>query len=109
MDHEFVEAYCRAPAGIRVHHAYLGGLLEHVVTLLEAADRLASLYPDLDRDLLLMGVFLHDVGKVRELTFERTFAYSDEGQLLGHIILGVEMLNERVARVPDLTGEPFPK
>jgi 3'-5' exoribonuclease len=109
MDHEFVEAYCRAPAGVRVHHAYLGGLLEHVVTLLEAADRLASLYPDLDRDLLLMGVFLHDIGKVRELTFERTFAYSDEGQLLGHIVLGVEMLNERVVRVPDLTGEPFPK
>ncbi len=109
MDHDFVEAYCRAPAGVRVHHAYLGGLLEHVVTLLDAADRLVSLYPDLDRDLLVMGVFLHDVGKVRELTFERTFAYSDEGQLLGHIILGVEMLNERVARVPDLTGEPFPK
>jgi 3'-5' exoribonuclease len=109
MDHEFVEAFCRAPAGVRVHHAYLGGLLEHVVTLMEAADRLAPLYPELDRDLLLMGVFLHDVGKVRELTFERNFAYSDEGQLVGHIVQGVEMLNERVARVSELTGEPFPR
>jgi 3'-5' exoribonuclease len=109
MDHDFVEAFCKAPAGIRVHHAYLGGLLEHVVTLLEAADRLAPLYPDVDRDLLMMGVFLHDVGKVRELSYERAFAYSDEGQLIGHIVLGVEMLNERVVRVSELTGEPFPK
>jgi 3'-5' exoribonuclease len=108
MDEEFVQGFCRAPAGIRNHHAYLGGLLEHVVTLLEAADRLAPLYPDLDRDLLLTGVFLHDIGKVRELTYERTFAYSDEGQLIGHLIIGVEMLNEKARAVSDLTGEPFP-
>jgi 3'-5' exoribonuclease len=91
-----------------MHHAYVGGLLEHVVTLLEGADRIAPLYPELDRDLLLMGVFLHDIGKVRELTFDRAFAYTDEGQLVGHIVLGVEMLAEKVGRVPDLTGEPFP-
>jgi 3'-5' exoribonuclease len=109
MDAEFVRNFCRAPAGIRHHHAYLGGLLEHVVTLLDAADRLAPLYPALDRDLLLMGVFLHDVGKVRELTYERAFAYSDEGQLVGHLVIGVEMLNEQVRRVPDLTGEAFPE
>jgi 3'-5' exoribonuclease len=108
MDQEFVKAFCKAPAGIRNHHAYLGGLLEHVVTLLEAADRLAPLYPELDRDLLLMGVFLHDIGKVRELTYERSFGYSDEGQLVGHLIIGIEMLNEKLPRVPDLTGEPFP-
>src|SRR5437588_2073 len=70
MDHDFTQAFCRAPAGIRVHHAYIGGLLEHVVTLLDAADRVAPLYPELDGDLLKMGVFLHDVGKVRELTFD---------------------------------------
>lgn len=109
MDEEFVQAFCKAPAGVRNHHAYLGGLLEHVVTLLEGADRLAPLYPELDRDLLLMGVFLHDIGKVRELTFERTFAYSDEGQLIGHLVIGVEMLNEKVRHVSDLTGEPFPR
>ena len=108
MDQDFVQAFCKAPAGTRVHHAYLGGLLEHVVTMLDAADRLAPLYPDLNRDLLLMGVFLHDIGKVRELVFDRAFAYSDEGQLVGHLVIGVEMLNEQVRHVPDLTGEPFP-
>ena len=55
-----------------------------------------------------MGVFLHDIGKVRELSYDRAFAYTDEGQLIGHLVIGVEMLNEQVRRVPDLTGEPFP-
>lgn len=108
MDEEFVHGFCRAPAGVRNHHAYLGGLLEHVVTLMEGADRLAPLYPEIDRDLLLTGVFLHDIGKVRELTYERTFAYSDEGQLVGHLIQGVEMVNQKVQHVSELTGEPFP-
>jgi len=109
MDEEFLQSYCRAPAGVRNHHAYLGGLLEHVVTLLDAAERILPVYPDLDRDLLLTGVFLHDVGKVRELSYARTFAYTDEGQLVGHIVIGVEMLNEKAAKVPDLTGEAFPR
>jgi len=109
MDDEFLAGFCKAPAGIRNHHAYLGGLLEHVVTLLDAADRILPLYPDLDRDLLLTGVFLHDIGKVRELSYGKVFAYTDEGQLIGHIVIGVEMLNEKAARVPDLTGEPFPR
>ncbi len=108
MDGDFVRDFCRAPAGVRVHHAYLGGLLEHVVTLLDLADRVAPLYPELDRDLLLAGVFLHDLGKVRELSCDRAFAYTDEGQLVSHVVIGVEMLNEKVRRVPDLTGEPFP-
>jgi 3'-5' exoribonuclease len=108
MDEEFVRAFCKAPAGIRNHHAYIGGLLEHVVTMLDAADRIAPLYPELNRDLLLMGVFLHDMGKVRELSFDRTFGYSDEGQLVGHLVIGVEMLTDHVRQVPDLTGEPFP-
>ena len=108
IDHELMRGYCKAPAGVRNHHAYLGGLLEHVVNLMEAADRIAPLYPELNRDLLLMGVFLHDVGKVRELNYDRAFSYSDEGQLVGHLVLGVEMLGEQVRRVPDLTGEPFP-
>jgi 3'-5' exoribonuclease len=108
MDETFVRDFSTVPAGIRNHHAYLGGLLEHVVTLLDAADRIAPLYPELDRDLLMAGIFLHDVGKVRELSFGRVFSYTDEGQLIGHLIIGVEMLNEKAARVPDLTGEPFP-
>lgn len=105
----FAEDFCRAPAGIRNHHAYLGGLLEHVVNLLDAADRVLPLYPDVDRDLLLMGIFLHDVGKVRELSYGRSFAYTTEGQLIGHLVIGVEMLTAMAAKVPDLTGEPFPR
>ena len=108
MDDQFVAGFSRVPAGVRNHHAYLGGLLEHVVTLMDAAERVLPLYPELDRDLLLMGVFLHDVGKVRELTFDKMFGYSDEGQLIGHLVIGVEMLNEKLSRVSDLTGEPFP-
>jgi 3'-5' exoribonuclease len=108
MDDPLIHAFCQAPAGVRNHHAYVGGLLEHVVTLLDAADRIAPLYPELDRDLLLMGVFLHDIGKVRELSFHRSFAYTDEGQLIGHLVLGVELLNDKAAKAPNLTGEPFP-
>ncbi len=108
MDDEFAQAFCKAPAGVRNHHAYVGGLLEHVVTMLDAADRIAPLYPELDRDLFLMGVFLHDIGKVRELSFARSFAYSDEGQLIGHMVIGVEMLSEKAARAAELTGERFP-
>lgn len=108
MDEGFVRAFSQVPAGVRNHHAYVGGLLEHVVTLLEGADRLLPLYPELDRDLLLSGIFLHDVGKVRELSYGKIFSYTDEGQLLGHLVIGVEMLNEKAGQVPQLTGEPFP-
>ncbi len=108
MDDRFVRDFCHCPAGVRQHHAYVGGLLEHVVNLLDGADRLLPLYPGVDRDLLLIGVFLHDCGKVRELSYRRAFAYTDEGQLLGHITIGVEMVTEKAAQVPQLTGEPFP-
>jgi 3'-5' exoribonuclease len=108
MDEDFVKRFCHAPAGVRNHHAYIGGLLEHVVTLLDVAERILPAYPDLDRDLLLAGIFLHDVGKVRELSYQKVFSYTDEGQLVGHLVIGVEMLNEMAAKVPDLTGEPFP-
>ena len=108
IDDEFVRKYTTAPAGIRNHHAYHAGLLEHVVTLLTIADRIADLYPDLDRDLLLTGIFLHDIGKIDELSYDRAFAYTDEGQLLGHLVMGVEMLRDKVERTADLTGEPFP-
>jgi 3'-5' exoribonuclease len=109
MDDEFVRDFTRAPAGVRNHHAYLGGLIEHVVKLLELGERVGPLYADLDTDLLLAGIFLHDVGKVRELSYAKMFAYTDEGQLIGHIVIGVEMLTEKASRVPDLTGEPFPR
>ena len=94
---------------MKLHHAYVGGLLEHTVAMMDAADKLLPLYPVVDRDLVLMGVFLHDAGKTRELTYGRAFGYSDEGQLVGHIPIAVAMLAETAAKVPDLTGEPFPR
>jgi 3'-5' exoribonuclease len=108
-DDAFVRGLTTCPAGVKLHHAYVGGLLEHVVTMMDAADRLLPLYPAVDRDLVLMGVFLHDSGKVRELTYKRAFGYSDEGQLIGHLSIGVEMLDEQAGKVPDLTGDPVPR
>ena len=109
IDDEFMSGFSQVPAGVRVHHAYVGGLLEHVVTMLDLAERVLPLYPDVDRDLVALGVFLHDSGKVRELTYGRMFGYTDEGQLLGHLTIGVEMLHAKATQVPDLTGEPFPR
>ena len=108
IDDAFMRGFARCPAGVKVHHAYVGGLLEHVVTMLDVAEKVLPVYPEVNRDLVLMGVFLHDSGKVRELSYARTFAYSDEGQLLGHLTLGIEMLADKARKVPDLTGEPFP-
>jgi 3'-5' exoribonuclease len=109
MDEDFVRGFTTCPAGVKLHHAYIGGLLEHVVSMMDAADKLVPLYPGTDRDLLLMGVFLHDSGKIRELTYNRAFGYSDEGQLIGHLSIGVELLETMAAKVPDLTGEPIPR
>lgn len=109
MDDAFLRAFVACPAGVKLHHAYIGGLLEHTVTMMEMADRLIPFYPGVDRDLVLMGVFLHDAGKTRELSYARSFGYTDEGQLLGHLAMGVEMLADQVQKVPALTGEPFPR
>jgi 3'-5' exoribonuclease len=108
IDDEFLRKFTTAPAGIKNHHAYQGGLLEHVVTLMTIAERIADLYPDLDTDLLITGIFLHDVGKIDELSYDRAFSYTDEGQLVGHLVMGVELLNSKIAQTADLTGEPFP-
>jgi 3'-5' exoribonuclease len=108
MDETFITDFAACPAGVKNHHAYIGGLLEHVVTLLEASDKLAPLYPSVNRDLWLIGIFLHDIGKVRELSYQKGFAYTDVGQLVGHLVQGVEMLNEKAEAAAKLTGEPFP-
>ncbi len=108
IDDEFVRKFTMAPAGIKNHHAYQGGLVEHVVNLLNVAGRITEFYPELDRDLLLSGIFLHDIGKVDELSYDRAFAYTDEGQLVGHLVMGVEMVAQKAARCTELTGEPFP-
>jgi 3'-5' exoribonuclease len=109
MDDLFIKAFQTCPAGVKLHHAYVGGLLEHVVTMMDIAERLVPFYPGTDRELTLMGVFLHDIGKTRELSYARAFGYTDEGQLIGHISMGAEMLLEKVAKTHELTGEPFPR
>ncbi|MAT16068.1 MAG: CMP-binding protein [Planctomyces sp.] len=108
IDEDLMDAFSRAPAGVKAHHAYQGGLLEHVVRLMEMAYRVSELYPEIDKNLLLAGVFLHDLGKVREMAFDGAFSYTDEGQLIGHLVIGVEMISEKIREVEKLTGEPFP-
>ena len=100
-DAAIAEAYREAPAAKQLHHAWLGGLLEHVVSLLTLADRVAPHYPLLDRDLLLTGVVLHDLGKIRELTWEMGFDYTIEGVLLGHIQMGAEMVQKAIDSLPE--------
>ena len=109
LDERFLAKFSRAPAGIKHHHAYHGGLLEHVVNLMEVVTRIAPCYPQIDRDLLLTGAFLHDVSKIDELTYDRELAYSDEGQLIGHLVMAVSMLEEKVREAEKLAGEEIPE
>jgi 3'-5' exoribonuclease len=88
-----------APAGIKTHHAYPGGLLEHVVSLMELADRVAAHYAILDRDIMMVGAMLHDIGKLEELVFEGELTYSDAGQMLGHLVQGVQILDRKVQEI----------
>jgi 3'-5' exoribonuclease len=97
QDDELMQAFRRAPAAMALHHAYIGGLLEHTLSLLRLADVFCPLYPQLNRDVIMVGVFLHDLAKCVELTWERGFGYSDEGQLVGHIARGVIWLERKAA------------
>ena len=109
IDETFMKGLRSAPAGVKNHHAYRGGLLEHVLSLMEVVTLIAPRYPDLNADKLLMGAFLHDIGKIRELTYEPDLGYSTQGQLLGHLVQGVTMLNEMVAQAEKQSGENFPE
>jgi 3'-5' exoribonuclease len=100
-DEALARVYRLAPAAKSVHHAYLGGLLEHVLSLCTLSRFTAGHYQNIDLDLLLAGVILHDIGKVTELTYERSFGYSNEGQLLGHIVIGLRMFYQKLAMFPD--------
>lgn len=108
IDDELMGRFTRAPAGVKNHHAYVGGLLEHVLSLMEVCARVAPLYKTLDADLLLMGAFLHDIGKIGELSYDRGFAYTDEGQLIGHVVMGVSMLEGKLREAERLSGEAVP-
>ena len=100
-DEEIARAYRTAPAAKTVHHNWIGGLIEHVLSLCNLARTSAAHYPHIDFDLLLTGVLLHDIGKIRELHYARSFGYTTEGQLLGHIQIGVQMVLDKLRMVPD--------
>jgi 3'-5' exoribonuclease len=104
-DAELMALYRIAPAAKGMHHVYLGGLLEHSLAVARLVDVIIPLYGGLNRDLLVAGALLHDVGKVREMTYQRSFDYTDEGKLLGHITIGVEMVQERIAAIPGFPAE----
>ena len=96
-DHHFVSLFKTAPAAKNFHHNYIGGLLEHTVAVCRMAGAVADHYPELDRDLLMAGAILHDIGKTREFKFDTHIDYSDEGRLLGHLTLGVAMVDDKLA------------
>jgi len=103
-DESFIKLFKVAPASKWLHHNYLGGLLEHTLSMVQLVLKNASHYSGLNLDLLLTASILHDVGKVDELSYRRSFDYSDEGRLLGHITLGIERVEDKIRQLPD-----FPK
>jgi len=104
-DEAIATAYKNAPAAKTLHHAFVGGLLDHVASLFTVCDLAARNYPQVNRDLLLTGAFLHDIGKVHELAYQRSIAYTTKGQLLGHMIIELEMLHQKMARLPGFPEE----
>jgi len=98
-DRQFRQLFEKAPAAKNFHHNYLGGLLEHTLSVCRMILRVADLYPQLDRDLLVAGAFLHDIGKVRELSWQLQIEYTDEGRLLGHLVQGTVMVEEKLTNL----------
>ncbi len=104
-DEEIAQAYRTAPAAKSLHHAYIGGLLDHVISLMTLCDLVIRNYPIVNRDLVLTGVFLHDIGKIHELGYARSFTYTTKGQLLGHIVIEIEMLHDKINQVAGFPEE----
>jgi 3'-5' exoribonuclease len=105
VDENFVAKFKQAPAAKALHHAWLGGLLEHTLSLCRLCRVVASHYSDIDVDLLMSGAVLHDIGKVDELCYRRSFAYTNEGQLLGHMILALDFVNEKISQIEEFPRE----
>ena len=99
QDTDFVQSFKKAPAAKKMHHAYLGGLLEHTLSMALLADKIAGHYSGVDRDMLLAGAVLHDIGKIRELSYTQSIDYTDEGRLLSHIIIGLEMVESKIRSI----------
>ena len=101
----FRQAFQEAPAGVRIHHAYLGGLLEHTYEILHLAPALLELYPAIEHDLFLAGILLHDIGKLEEYQWDLEFGFTDQGRLLGHVILGSQRIAQVIASLPDFPAD----
>jgi len=91
----------KAPAAKSFHHVYIGGLLEHTLSVVKLLGTVADHYPGVDRDILITGGLLHDIGKIYEFSYDRIIDYSDQGRLIGHIVIGIEMLNAKIAAIKD--------
>lgn len=98
-DEEFINKFSQAPAAKGMHHVYLGGLLEHTLSIMKLAKSVAPNYAYINEDILICSAFLHDIGKIDELLYKRTFDYTDNGRLLGHIVMGVEMLEQKMSSI----------
>jgi 3'-5' exoribonuclease len=104
-DQEFAQRFKTSPGAKRIHHAYVGGLIEHTLNVVRICDNICGIYPRLDRDLLAAGALLHDIGKVREYSYDVSIEISDEGQLIGHIAAGYHMVMEAMQAIPELSEE----
>ena len=100
-DENFVREFKIAPAAKKMHHAYIGGLLEHTLSMASLADKIAGHYSGIDRDLLIAGAILHDIGKTREFEYQYRIDYSDQGRLLNHIVIGIEMIDEKLTGIKE--------
>lgn len=107
-DQTLMELFRQAPAAKALHHAFLGGLCEHTLQLLNLAEAMLPLYPKLNRDIVLLGLFLHDLGKTRELSWEKGFSYTDRGELVGHIVEGAIMLHDKAQQAMKSSGVRMP-
>jgi 3'-5' exoribonuclease len=108
-DEELMNSFCKAPAAQSFHHAFLGGLLEHTLNSMEVADTVVRFYPGLNRDLVLTGIFLHDIAKTWELTYDCAFGYSDSGQLIGHIVKSAMWVDRKARQAEEALGEAIPQ
>ena len=104
-DPDFAEQYSLAPGGARVHHAFLGGLLEHTLMMCRAAQPLPAIYPEVDGDLLMTGIILHDIGKVKEYAYDVAIDHTPDGRLMGHLVMGARMVEDRIAGIKGFPAE----
>jgi 3'-5' exoribonuclease len=107
-DEELMHSFRQAPAAVNLHHAWIGGLLEHTLQTMKLADAMLPLYPQLNRDLVLMGLFLHDLGKTTELTWAQGFNYTTDGNLIGHVVRGAIWLQVKAAIAGKQSGHKIP-